>query len=33
MATERATLLNDGCELRTTVETMPWHWQSRPTSA
>ena len=30
VAPERATLLNDGSELRATVETTPWHWQEPP---
>ena len=30
VAPERATLLNDGTELRATVETTPWHWQEPP---
>ena len=30
VAPERATLLNDGSQLRATVETTPWHWQEPP---
>ena len=30
VAPERATLLNDGSELRATVEITPWHWQEPP---